>query len=315
LNELVESLDLTLQPTIVPPVSVLGKGQCLLAGLPPERAAKISLANGVVTLQCGRSKYRIDHLPVDEFPPALSVEGATELTLSDTDRRRLFATPAVAISDEETRYYLCGLSLKPVDGRLVACATTGHQLIRTSIELPPGWNLPEKGVIIPGKACAVIAKLDGCTVQIDDKCIEAFNHTCCFAHKLIDATFPNYERAISAPSGNSIEVDRIELIGALKRLLCVATQEKSVTKIAALEWTDDELSLSLARQPDAAADVLPAITSGSCRTGLAVGMFIDLLGAISTERIMLDASDPGSGVRITLPDDDDFLAIQMPCRV
>jgi DNA polymerase III subunit beta len=296
-------------------VAVDGRIAKLLAGLPPDGMAKITMANGVVTLTCGRSRYRVDNLPLEDFPPALVVGDATELTLSDTDRLRLFATPAFAISDEEARYYLCGLSLKLVDGRLVACATTGHQLIKTSVEAPPGCVLPQDGVIIPGKACTAIAKLDGCSLQINDKCIEAFTDTVHFSHKLIAATFPAYERAIPAPSGNSVEVDRLELIAALKRLLCVATQEKSVVKLAALEWADDEMSLSLARQPDAAADVLPAITTGSGKTGLAVGMFIDLLGAISAERIMLDASDPGSAVRITLPGDDDFLAIQMPCRM
>jgi DNA polymerase III subunit beta len=285
----------------------------LLKSLPGDARAKLTVDQGVATLQCGRSKYRIGVLPAEEFPPFPTAEDAQELQFTDEKRRRLFEMPAYAISNEESRYYLNGLNLKYADAALDACATNGHQLIRTSIIGSTDW-LPEKGVIIPAPACAVISKLDGCTLQINDKCIEAFTDTVHFSHKLIDATFPAYERVISEPSGNSVEVDRLELIGALRRMLIVAVQEKTVTKVASLEWANDELSLGLLRQPDVAADVLPSTTGNGGKTALDIVKFTGLLGALAGERVVLDAGDAISAVRITLPDDDDLVAIQMPCR-
>jgi DNA polymerase III subunit beta len=288
----------------------------LLKSLPGDATARLTVDQCIATLQCGRAKYRIGVLPAEEFPPAPTAEDAEELQFSDEDRRRLFEMPSHAISDEETRYYLCGLNLK-CDGGLIACATDGHQLITTNIssqlvDLPGGAG--GQGVIIPAPACSVISKLDGCTLQINDKAIEAFTDTVHFSHKLIDASFPNFERLLPEPSGNSIKLDRKELIAALHRMALAATSERAVVAAARLEW-GDELSLSLARQPDAAADVLPAEANGTGRFSADISKLTGLLGALGGEFVLLDSQDEGSAVRITVVGDDDLLAILMPMRV
>jgi DNA polymerase III subunit beta len=299
-------------------VAVDGRIAKLLGGLPADATVKIT-STDVVTLQCGRSRYQVDTLPAADFPPSLTAgDEAVELVLSDDDRRRLFATPAAAISDEEARYYLRGVSLKLVDGRLVACGTDGHQLIRASIAALTSSDLLVRGVIVPGDACATIAKLSGCTLRVSNNIIEARTEDRLFAHKLVEATYPGYERAIPAASAVNAEVDRVELIDALKRVLCVATKAKSVIKVAQLEWGNNELFLTLPRQPDVAADVLPAITASNgknSKTSFAVGAFIDLLDELDAERVLLDAGEEEwAPIRITLPGDDDFVAVRMPCR-
>jgi DNA polymerase III subunit beta len=297
-------------------VAVDGRIAKLLAALPPDATVKLAMADGVVTLQCGRSRYRLDCSPAEEFPVSLTAgDKAVELVLSDNDRRRLFAMPAPALPEKDVRYYLCGISLKIVDGRLVACATDGHSLITTSIAISISAHILVRGIIVPNDACAAIAKLNGSTIRISNNVIEARTKNHLFAHRLIDATYPMYERTIPAASLTTVEVDRVELIEALKRVLCVATKAKSVIRVAALKWNNDELSLTLPRQPDTAADVLPAATTSSGKTSFAIEPFISLLDELDAERVMLDVGEEWGGIRITVPDDDDFVAVRMPCRV
>jgi DNA polymerase III subunit beta len=306
-------MDATIAAEVGAPGSAALDGRIaqLLKSLPGDATAKLTVDQGVATLQCGRSRYRIGTLPAEEFPPAPTAEDAEELHFSDEDRRRLFEKPAYAISDEKTRYYLCGLNLK-YDGGLIACAADGHQLITTNI-FSHSVTLPDNGAIIPAHACAVISKLDGCTLQINNKYIEAFTDTVHFSHKLIDATYPAFERVIPERSENSIKIDRKELIAALNRMALAASSEKNVVAAAQLEW-GEELSLSLARQLDVAADVLPAKANGAGKFKANIRLLTGLLGALGGEFVLLDSADEGSPIRITLPGDDDLLAVLMPMR-
>lgn len=292
--------------------AVDGRVAKLLGGLPPDGTAKITGANDAVTLTCGRSRYRVDALPADQFPPALTAgESPAGITLSAADCRRLFELPAFAISRDRTRNSLCGLSLKSAGGRLVACGANGSQLIRTSVAATSEVS----EIVIPHEACELIAALGACTITASNCIVQACTDTRCLVHKLIDGVFPPYERVIPAPSGISVEVDRVDLIAALKRVLVAATTEKAMTKVAALEWRDGELSMSLTKQPDIAADVLKVATCGSGKTAIAVEPFIGLLGALEGERVLLDTAAPSTAVRITLPGDDDLVGIQMPCVI
>jgi DNA polymerase III sliding clamp (beta) subunit (PCNA family) len=96
------------------------------------------------------------------------------------------AAAASAISNEETKYYLCSVSLKFLNERLIATATDGHRLIKTSIAAPANSDFLVHSVIVPSDACAAIAKLNGCAIRIGTNIIEAKTEDRLFAHKLID---------------------------------------------------------------------------------------------------------------------------------
>jgi DNA polymerase III sliding clamp (beta) subunit (PCNA family) len=176
-----------------------GRVAKLLANFPGEAQVKLAIGDSA-TLSCGRSKYRIDQQPLADFPPLIGAGAeALELTLSDADCKRLFSMPLAVIDQDDARYYLRGLHLKSEAGRLVAAGTEGHRLVRVSIE--HSAELPPEGVIIPRQAAAAIAKMDGATILISRHAIEARTADTVLAHKLIDATYPSYERLLPAPSG------------------------------------------------------------------------------------------------------------------
>jgi DNA polymerase III subunit beta len=295
-------------------VAVDGKVVKLLAGFPENALVEISTVDGAVNVRCGRAQYRIDTLPADQFPTMSEKSEAAEIHLSDADRRRLFATPTAIIpAVDKARPYLCELSVKSVGDRLVACATNGLQIIKTSIAFDA--VLPAQGVIVPRQACAVIAKLGSCTIRVGARLIEAFTDKQHFTHRLIEGIFPAYERVIPELSGNIVEIDRRELVAALNRLLLVAVKIKDSPTIATLEWGDVELSLAVRGHKDIAADTLPVISSGSGRTAFPIVDFIRLIDSLSSERIILDNSNPGTAVRIITPGDDDLVVLQVPSRV
>ena len=113
-----------------------------------------------------------------------------------------------AMSQEETRYYLNGVYLHAyTDGdapTLRATATDGHRLARIDAPLPDGAaSMP--GVIVPRKAIAELGRLledaeENVEIAVSTAKIRFGFGAGYLTSKLIDGSYPDYERVI--PKGN-----------------------------------------------------------------------------------------------------------------
>jgi DNA polymerase-3 subunit beta len=290
----------------------------LLSSLDGDTVVKIESSDGVATVASGRSRYRLPTLPAGDFPTPLAVgDNACQLALDSTTALRLFERPAVAICREGTRYYLNGIYLHAdEDGRLVAVATDGHQLVRVVADMPapklPG-NGGRPGVIVPAAACAEIVKLAKAgevALRIDGRIIEARAGSQLFCSKTISGTFPDYSRVIPAVSGHAVECERAALIAALERALAVVDKQEKLP-VARLAWREDELALTL--PDDTGIDTIAATSREPGWTAVSLHRLLNLLDAFDGERVTLDAGNHYSPVRLTVSGDDDLLAILMPC--
>jgi len=161
-----------------------------------------------LTLSSGRSKFKLSCLPTEDFPVISAGEMANNFSLQALELRSLIDRTRFAISTEETRYYLNGIYLHVKENSglslLRAVATDGHRLARVDIPMPVGAEgMP--GIIVPRKAIVEIRKLID---EIDDEIIVSLSDTkikfsfdgTVLTSKLIDGTFPDYDRVI--PEGN-----------------------------------------------------------------------------------------------------------------
>jgi hypothetical protein len=124
------------------------------------------------------------------------------------DLKRLIDKTRFAISTEETRFYLNGIYLHAAkEGKtkaLRAAATDGHRLARFELDLPDGAaDMP--GVIVPRKTVTELRRLlddaeGAIDVSLSDTKIQFITDGVELTSKLIDGTFPDYQRVI--PSGN-----------------------------------------------------------------------------------------------------------------
>ena len=130
-----------------------------------------------------------------------------------------------AISTEETRYYLNGIYIhaKDVDGANVmrAVATDGHRLARVEIPMPEGAS-GMAGIIVPRKAVLEVEKLledaDGTIdIALSETRIRFTFESIVITSKLIDGTFPDYERVIPDGNDKKLEVDGKSFASAVDR--------------------------------------------------------------------------------------------------
>ena len=155
-------------------------------------------------LRAGRFATSLVTLPTDDFPSMTAGQLPHRFHLSALALRGLIDRTRFAISTEETRYYLNGIYLHVADGTegrvLRAVATDGHRLARVEEPLPEGaGSMP--GVIVPRKTVAELRKLleeatGDIACALSDTRIQFTVGNVMLTSKLIDGTFPEYERVI-----------------------------------------------------------------------------------------------------------------------
>jgi DNA polymerase III subunit beta len=285
----------------------------VVSALPEDRDCTLELKDGALHLRCGRSRYKFECVPAEDFPEAPEFDDGVQIHLSDADVRRLFNQAATATSDEETRYYLGGVCLEIDGGQPVrATSTDGHIFIQAAVTTRADAEVTARRPIIPAKACKAIAGMGACTIRIDDRLIEVRTEGQVLINRLIDHTYPDYARVIPAPSDNSAEVLCADVLDALERMKHVGDRDLKVPGVK-IEWDGDGLRLS-AKLPGAGEDTIEATTSGTASFSCNIKKLTDLLRAIGTERVTLDHREVDRGIRIGAVGDDDVFAICMPTR-
>ncbi|MGC5781520.1 DNA polymerase III subunit beta [Methylobacterium sp. NFXW15] len=288
--------------------------------------AQVSLETGEggqMTIRSGRSRFALGALPEGDFPDLATGEMPHGFEIAAADLKRLIDKTQFAISTEETRYYLNGIFLHVLeaDGAPVlrAVATDGHRLARVEIPAPPG-SVGMPGVIVPRKAVAEIQKLlddGGESVGIDlspAKIRLRFADGLTLISKLIDGTFPDYQRVIPANNDKRLTVERDTFARAVDRVSTISSERGRAVKLG---LTDGKLALSV-NNPDAgsATEELDVdYGSSALDIGFNARYLLDITAQLEGDTALFKLADPGSPTLIQDREGASALYVLMPMRV
>lgn len=191
-------------------------------------------------LRAGRYATRMNALSVDDFPSMVTGDLPHQFRLNSGVLKSLIDRSRFAISTEETRYYLNGIYLHVAEGEgggmLRAVATDGHRLARVETELPPGASgMP--GVIVPRKTVGEIRKLldeapEDVEVSVSDTRIQFTVGPITLTSKLIDGTFPEYQRVIPTGNNRTLRVGKKDFSDAVARVAAISQERSRPVKLA-----------------------------------------------------------------------------------
>lgn len=276
-----------------------------------------------LTVKAGKSTFRLGCLPTEDFPKMGASEALPyNFALPAADLRTLIDRTRFAISNEETRYYLNGIYLHAADSDgvavLRAVATDGHRLARFEMPLPDGAkDMP--GIIIPRKAINEIRKLideagDSITLGLSDNKLKfTFDHIE-LTTKLIDGTFPDYERVIPKNNDKFVEVHPGALGSAVDRVSTISSEKSRAVK---LTLGGKMMTLS-ANSPDsgsASEEIEIRFNAGPMEIGFNSAYLMDVAKQIEGEGCRMSLSDPASPTIIQDVSDSSSLYVLMPMRV
>ena len=289
--------------------------------LPDGSEIKIQLNDLNVEVSAGKSKFILPTLPVDDYPVMTNVEKGHEFNVQSIDLANLIDNTKFAISSEETRYYLNGIFLHIPEAnkeKLRVVATDGHRLAQAEIPIPEGaQDMP--GIILPKKAVGEIRKLtDGTDGEIkiiisNSKAQFIFPNSV-LTTKLIDGSFPDYQRVIPKENLNKLVVSNTQFSRAIDRVSTVSMEKSRAVK---LSLSNNLLSLNVNSHDlgDASEDLEIDYNYDNLNIGFNSKYLLDIASQIQGKEIEILLSDSASPALITDPDQDGVIFVLMPMRV
>jgi DNA polymerase III subunit beta len=277
-----------------------------------------------LALRAGRYATSLVGLSVDEFPKLDAGKLSHQFVLSAQELRGLIDRTRFAISTEETRYYLNGIFLHAAESDagpvLRAVATDGHRLARVEEPLPAGAKgMP--GVIIPRKTVTELRKLlDEVSTEVDvalsETRVQFTIGTMRLTSKLIDGTFPDYDRVIPRGNDKVLRVEKKDFNDAVGRVSAISAEKHRPVK---LSLAKDLLVISAASpEQGTASEELGAelidYQSGPLEIGFQARYLSDVTDQIrgKVEFVFADGAAP---TLVRDQDDQSAVYVLMPMRV
>ena len=227
-----------------------------------------------------------------------------------------------AVSTEETRYYLNGLYIHAKnEGEakvLRVVATDGHRLACVESPLPKGAE-NMTGVIVPRKTVSEVRKLlddsstDNITIALSENKIRFTMEDVILTSKLIDGTYPDYERVIPTDNDKVLELGVKELSSAVDRVSVVAERTRAIKMI-----TNKNHVTITTSSPDlgsAMEEVEAKYDSESLEIGYNFRYLLDILGEVKGENVKISFADGSSPSVIHDTSDASAIYVLMPMRV
>jgi DNA polymerase III subunit beta len=226
--------DQTIEVSVPCPAEVMQQGVTTVSAdvlhkivtkCPKGASLSVTLFGNELRIVCGRGKYALPTLPADDFPRFESRADGVTFQWSAAELRACIEKTRFAMSVDETRYYLNGIYFHAVGEELVAVATDGHMLSRKSVPLPAEASMMP-GVILPRKTVAELLKFlpdRDCEIEVtaSANALRVRLGEAELITKLIDGTYPDYQRLMpSAHSGRAI-LPRLALLAAIERVSVV----------------------------------------------------------------------------------------------
>jgi DNA polymerase-3 subunit beta len=286
--------------------------------LPDGSQVELTAAEGKMQVVAGRSRFNLSTLPRDDFPVIAEGELPTRFELPAATLRQIIEKTRFAISSEETRYYLMGIFLHIIDEQLRAAATDGHRLARVTVARPDGAEgMPD--VIVPRKAVQelyrLLEELEGTVeISLSPTKVRFGLGSAVLTSKLIDGTFPDYNRVIPTANDKLLKLDPKSFSAGVDRVSTIASEKTRAVKISV---DRDKVTLSVTSPENGVATEELAADYGS--DGIEIGFnaryLLDILGEIDGDTVEVHLADAAAPTLLRENDKSNALYVLMPMRV
>jgi DNA polymerase-3 subunit beta len=288
----------------------------------PSAAIRLTAAGEQrVTIECGRSKFRLLGLPREEFPafPGVKFDGGWKA--ASQDLQKLISHVAFAASTEESRPILNGVLWELRPDRMRMVATNGHRLARMDIPASPAAASAQADLIVPPKALEQIRRLFGSDEEVEIARSE--NHlgfrsaTTQIYTRLIEGPYPNYEQVIPRENDKAATADKAALTAALRRMSIVASDQTHRIRMAFANGSC-KLSVQTPDLGEAQEEVGVSYEGDPLEIGFNAAYLLEILKYIPTDEVRMTFKAPERAATcepVGWDDPASYLTLVMPLRL
>ena len=275
-----------------------------------DNIAKISYQNGLFSLPVENA---------DEYPQSQPItEGINTIVmpsnvLADNINRSLFAT-----AQDELRPVMNGIYFDLTPEHLAVVASDGHKLVRNKVftvqsEQPASFILPKK----PAGLLKNLLQKDGGDVEIkfNERNAEINYGDGRLSCRLIEGRYPNYNSVIPQNNTNTLTVDRLALLEALRRVQPFANDSSNLIRFhvegSTLQLDAEDFDFS----KTATERMICDYSGQPMSIGFKGSAFIEILTNFDCEEVIIQLADPsraGLVIPSEQPEGQDVLMLMMP---
>ena len=273
-------------------------------------AVKVIYLNGMYNFTAQRG---------DEFPRLQPLhDGATSIIIDSKTLVNDISHSIFATANEELRPVMNGIYFDLNQEGLAIVASDGHKLVRTrnkniKTENPMSFILPKKPATLLKN---VLTKSeDEVIIRFDDRNANISYADGSLTCRLIEGRYPNYKSVIPQDNPNQLTMDRMVMIGVIRRVLPFASDSSQQIRLhieagkAVISSEDIEFYTS------AKEEIICDYTGATMDIGFKGTTLMEILTNLDCEEVTLEFADPSRPCLILptqQPENEDILMLIMP---
>ena len=267
--------------------------------LPDGAQVDISSSEGKAQIVSGRSRFSLATLPANEFPSVDEGEQNVEFSVSGSMIRGLIDSTSFAMAQQDVRYYLNGMLWEVTHNQLRVVATDGHRLAlcdghcEVAVDDKISAILPRKGIIELSRLLAD----DEARVSIGSNHIRVTGADYCFTSKLVDGSYPDYDRVVPKGGDKLVVGDREQLKQAFGRTAILSNEKYRGVTIQLVNGAM-HLAANNPEQEEAQEEVSVAYEGDSLEIGFNVSYLLDVLNVLKSKEIRFTLADSNSSALV-----------------
>ncbi|MBO5137025.1 MAG: DNA polymerase III subunit beta [Spirochaetaceae bacterium] len=262
-------------------------------------------------------KFDLKSMASDKFPEFSSSQNIPYFDVPADQFKEMINQTIFAISDDETRYFMNGVYFEKKGDNFNMVSTDGRRLAFISKQICQGVN-DFPSVIVPPKILNTVLKRapseGSISLAIVEKMIYIKFGNYSFSSVLLEGQFPNYTRVIPETQAYSFELNKKDLIEALKRVALLVDQKARRVYFdlnpGTLTITSQESEIGTAKEE------IPCRYDGESITMAMNYMYVDEpMKVMDSERIKFEFTEPMKAVTLKSVPEDDYFHIIMPMQM
>jgi len=288
--------------------------------LPESARIDVSIESDKAKLKSSRSRFTLSTLPANEFPKVDGLKDAQLVTLSVEELHKSLQSTAFSMAQQDVRFYLNGLLLEIDSQRLSCVATDGHRLAYSICDTKAEPNNPVRA-IVPRKSVGELQRLlgsaepdDEVAIHVTPQQLQVVINDIRLTTKLIDGSFPDYNRVIPVDSNKELLIDCDTLKRALTRASVLSNEKYRGVRLA-LQTGLVTITTNNPEQEEAIDELEVDYNGDSAEIGFNVQYLLDVLSAIDTDNALIRLKDGNSSALITPEQDSTNKYVVMPMRL
>ena len=261
--------------------------------------------------------FQLKSISADKYPELQDISDDSYFQLPQKELINMIEQTVFAVSDDETRYYMNGVYLEHEDNTLSMVATDGRRLsfIKTVFDQE---HINFDPVIVPTKILHLVKKLSSGEGMIalavtDNNIFVKFDNQK-LSSNLIKGQFPNYKRVIPESQEYEVNINRLQLMEALKRVSLLVEQKSRRIFLNFIPGTviinSEESEIGIAKE-----EVDCNFQGPETSIALNYQYLIDPLKVIDDEEVIVKFTEANKAITIVPISERNLFHIVMPMQL